>query len=659
MIYSKSCAIINQSGIQMIKRLLISIIIISSSLFAQGRSMPALVYGPSASAYKIVNDTISVKQLRIGKRLQDDLYLSSGKEKTFILICEETLLELLPESKILIDRSNLNFRILEGNVVIHKEDDLTPFCYTVQVDKGAIGYIGSRNIKVSIDYADRILSNGIFYPQTDFLLVDRDFINLSNRDGKYVLSLIYQFDLPALHKEFNLPSEREKNFRFSTREKTGTAGYRSNTYLHAGSNLRLRWQELEFVYSVWIAISTTEGFYTKNWNEWQDIVNNIHHISVFHPTDPYYLRFGMINRLELGRGYLVDNYNNTIVLPFENLTGLQLKASSRKFLANIFVNDITKPRIVGLYYNQRLSKRFSADFTYVADLNQYSNIIDTDKDSYPDRVDPQDETENFPGQMIIADDDTTYTDDLISLEDFDERQLHTFGLGLKYQIAHLSGADVYITGDIAFLTTPSLGISFPNLYVGNEIFEVGIGADFQSHDFRPAIFSSSYEYKKARFIKNPDGELELTTRDINYKDEEDGWFTGWNVFFNLKLSKMLNLKTKYREVNREDDFKRHVMFSIKSRYSFSPYLKSYTLFMDHQDFDQLFDEKTDGQIFGISINTRPHKAIDLNFRYREQYQDKESDGKIQEDDVDRSFTLDLSIDTDYWWNKYRDRRKNN
>ena len=38
--------------------------------------------------------------------------------------------------------------------------------------------------------------------------------------------------------------------------------------------------------------------YTENWDEWQDIINNIHHLSVFHPTDPFYLRIGMIDKLE-------------------------------------------------------------------------------------------------------------------------------------------------------------------------------------------------------------------------------------------------------------------------------------------------------------------------------------------------------------------------
>ena len=316
--------------------------------------------------------------------------------------------------------------------------------------------------------------------------------------------------------------------------------------------------EMEFVYNIWIAISPTEGFYTNNWDEWQDIINNIHHLQIFHPSDPFFLRIGMIDKLEFGRGYLVDNYNNTIILPFENLSGLQIKAGNRNYLANIFLNDLTRPRIGGLYYNQRISRRFDANFTYVGDFNQYSNILDIDKDSYPDKVDPQDNIENYPSETIIVDDDTTYTNDLISLDNIDDIQLHAFGLGVKYQVANIAGSDVYITGDIAFMTTPSMGISFPNLFVGNEIFEVGVGADFQSTNFKPSIFDRSYEYKKARFIKNENDEYELITRDINYKDYGDGWYTGWNTFFNLYIAKRLTLKTKYREVNRDDDFSRHV-----------------------------------------------------------------------------------------------------
>ena len=643
----------------MVKKLLILSVIISNLLLAQGRSLPAFIYGPSATSYKMAGDSITVKKLKLGKRLSDDLYIASGKEKTFLLVCEETLLELQPESKIVIDRSDLYIRIITGNVIIHKTEDINSFCYSVVVESGSIGFIGSGKLNLSINYQDNILYNGTFYPTTDYVLVDKDFLEETSRDGKYILSLIYQYDLPSLQKGFNLPSKRNKNFRFSSREKTGTASYRSNSYFHAGTNLKWRMQEVEFVYNIWIAISPTEGFYTKNWNEWQDIINNIHHLQIFHPSDPLFLRIGMIDKLEFGRGYLVDNYNNTIILPFENLTGLKIKASNRKYMANLFLNDLTRPRIGGLYFNKRISRRFDANITYVGDINQYSNILDSDKDSYPDKIDPQDNIENFPNETVIVDDDTTYTNDLISLDDIDDIQLHAFGLGLKYQIANIAGSDVYVTGDVAFLTTPGMGISFPNLYFGNEIFDIGIGADFQSHDFRPSIFDRSYEYKKARFIKNEDDEYELITRDINYKDDVEGWYTGWNTFFNLRLAKRLTLKTKYREVTRDDEFNRHVTISLNSRYSFSKYLKSYSFFMDNKDFDKIFEERTDGQIFGFTILTKPHIAVDVGIRYRQQYQDKDSDGKIQEDDVERNFSLNISADTDYWWKKYKNRKKNN
>ncbi len=137
----------------------------------------------------------------------------------------------------------------------------------------------------------------------------------------------------------------------------------------------------------------------------------------------------------------------------------------------------------------------------------------------------------------------------------------------------------------------------------------------------------------------------------------DGWYIGWNTYFNLYLSKRLTLKTKYREVNREDDFKRHVTVSLKSRYSFSEYLKSYSFFIDSKDFDKMFKERTDGQILGFKISTRPHVAIDVDLRYRQQFQDKDGDGKIQDDDVENNFTLNIIIDTNYWWKKYKDRKK--
>ncbi len=340
-----------------------------------------------------------------------------------------------------------------------------------------------------------------------------------------------------------------------------------------------------------------------------------------------------------------------MILPFENLSGVQVKASNRNFMANFFINDLTRPRIGGIYFNKRVSKRFDANFTYVGDINQYSNILDSDKDSYPDKVDPQPNTANTITDSIII------AENPISLDNIDKFQLHAFGLGGKYQIANIAGSDVYITGDVAFLTTPGMGISFPNLFVGNNIFEIGIGADFQSTDFRPSIFDRSYEYKKARFIKNDDGEYELITRDVNYEDNGDGWYTGWNTHFNLYLAKKLSLKTKYREVNRKNDFKRHVTISVKSRYSFSEYLKSYSFFIDNKDFDKIFKERTDGQIWGFKVSTQPHVAIRADVRFRQQYQDQDGDGEIKDDDVVNNFSLNIIIDTNYWWNKHKERKK--
>lgn len=633
----------------MVKRLITLSLFILNLLPAQGRSLPTFIYGPSATSYTLDGDTVTVKKLKLGKRILNDSYIASGNEKTFILICEETLLELQPESKILIDKSTSYLRIITGNVIIHQEGDITTFCYNVIVDNGAIGYVGTDKLKLSINYKENVLYDGTFYPKTDYVLVDKDFIKESRRDGRYILALIYQYDLPAMQKEFNLPSKRNRKFQFSSKEKTGNASYRSKSYLHAGTYLKWQMKEFELVYNLWIALSSSGEFYSENWDEWQDIINNIDHLQIFHPSDPFFFRIGMIEKLEFGRGYIVDNYNNTVILPFENLSGAQIKVGNLNFLTNIFLNNLTRPRIGGVYFNKRISKKFYADFSYVGDFNQYSNILDSDHDSYPDKVDPEPNIKNTKTDSIII------AEDPISLDNIDKSQLHAIGLGLKYQIATFAGSDIFITGDLGILSTSGVGISFPNLFIGNQIFEFGIGSDFQSPSFSTSIFDRSYEYNKARFIKNDAGEYELISRARAIEDETE-WYIGWNTHFNFKLAKRLNLKTKYREVHREDDFTKHVTISLKSRYSFSEYLRSYSFFIDDKDFDKIFKERTDGQILGFRIYTRPHVAVDVEVRYLQQYQDKDGDGEIQDDDVERNFTLNIILDTDYWWKKYKNRK---
>ena len=170
----------------MVTRLITLSLFILNLLPAQGRSLPTFIYGPSATSYTLDGDTVTVKKLKLGKRILNDSYIASGNEKTFILICEETLLELQPESKILIDKSTSYLRIITGNVIIHQEGDITTFCYNVVVDNGAIGYIGTDKLKLSINYKENVLYDGTFYPKTDYVFVDKDCIKGFSRDGRYI-----------------------------------------------------------------------------------------------------------------------------------------------------------------------------------------------------------------------------------------------------------------------------------------------------------------------------------------------------------------------------------------------------------------------------------------------------------------------------------------
>jgi len=50
----------------MAKKLLILSVIVFNLLLAQGRSLPAFIYGPSATSYKMAGDSVTVKKTEIG-----------------------------------------------------------------------------------------------------------------------------------------------------------------------------------------------------------------------------------------------------------------------------------------------------------------------------------------------------------------------------------------------------------------------------------------------------------------------------------------------------------------------------------------------------------------------------------------------------------------
>jgi hypothetical protein len=101
----------------------------------------------------------------------------------------------------------------------------------------------------------------------------------------------------------------------------------------------------------------------------------------------------------------------------------------------------------------------------------------------------------------------------------------------------------------------------------------------------------------------------------------------------------------------EDYRDRDFTFSIKSKYQFNKYIRSYGFFIEQKNFEKFLKDKTDGQIWGLQISTQPTKTIRVDLRYREQYQDKNGDGEVTSKELERNITFNVSAQIDQWFRK--------
>jgi len=101
--------------------------------------------------------------------------------------------------------------------------------------------------------------------------------------------------------------------------------------------------------------------------------------------------------------------------------------------------------------------------------------------------------------------------------------------------------------------------------------------------------------------------------------------------------------------------------SLYNEYPFTDYVISSRIFIEQKNVSQLLRHKSDGENWGFEIGIKPHISVKVGIRYREQYEDKNSDNYIGYDEIKRSFTANVIVDGNYWWRKFlewRKRRKN-
>jgi len=138
----------------------------------------------------------------------------------------------------------------------------------------------------------------------------------------------------------------------------------------------------------------SEGNFRKDeWDEASDFFDKFLYVRWAQKTDPFWFKFGALSDVTLGYGGLLAGYSNMMEFPTIRRVGLNIGVNrgaigTEVFLAN--VKDLKRGgTIMGLRGTYKISKTFplTLGVNYVADLNQFSGLKDSDGDQYPDIFD--------------------------------------------------------------------------------------------------------------------------------------------------------------------------------------------------------------------------------------------------------------------------------
>jgi len=603
-----------------------------------------LLYGPTTSlvpdtlVYASPSDSLPSVQKTLGPVLR------SGKSSAYLLLCSGQMLELGKRSSLGIDFETPRLVLKTGTMTIHAEDRADSLCFPLEMETAVLRNASRGKIEISVGDSLVELTPGAAIVSPNRAMPGGDWWLRSERDGRYVFQLLRSKLIPDDNFDFEFPSRRKPGFRHRTVGEVGVAGYQKQVYYLGSVVYRLRAPKFEFAYDFWFAMSKDGAFYREAWDEWKDLVDHIHHIQWQKRGYPFYLRIGIIEKLTSDHGLVVENYNNSVFLPFEKLNGLEIALQRNETQGIAFINDIGRPRVIGTRISWVRDEVTGLSVGYAGDFDQLSNLDDSDGDSYPDRVDPEPDRFNSREDSIIIADSTP------SLNDVESSQLHSLFAGVDHLYRDTKTTQIRVSGEAAVLSKIGSGVTFPNVSVEYRDVKVGLGFDLQTPRFVAGIFDRNYEFDKARVVEEEDGSMVLKTRGEALSETKD-WLWGWNNSFRARLWRDLRFDMKFRDVHRGDERDKSLLLSLENTVPLSKYRVRSALFLEQKNVSEILQKRTHGQNWGVDLTLYPHHTVRVKLRFRERFDDENGNGSIGSGEVERNLSTGITVDGNYWWDR--------
>ena len=140
------------------------------------------------------------------------------------------------------------------------------------------------------------------------------------------------------------------------------------------------------------------------WDEASDFIDKLLYIRWGEKSDPFWLRWGSLNNVTLGYGGLLGGYSNMMEFPSVRKVGINTGFGFGNFGTEIFLSNMKDfsrgGTLMGLRGTYKLSEDIPVKFglNFVTDMNQFSGLKDSDKDTYPDMFD------DFPNDKSLWND---------------------------------------------------------------------------------------------------------------------------------------------------------------------------------------------------------------------------------------------------------------
>ena len=252
-------------------------------------------------------------------------------------------------------------------------------------------------------------------------------------------------------------------------------------------------KEGEFSNRGWEYDTSTELFNT--------ILRKIYYVRYGKPHDKLHVKIGALDGVTLGHGLIIDNYRNTLQYPGIKHTGLQFHLKdigSMQLGLEGFLNNFQDFQEGGALIGARLSAtpvgKLELGITYVVDIDQYSGLVDSDNDGYPDAADA------FPNDELLAlDNDGDGSPDPIDIDDDNDGKL---------DVDEFSAAQIETLGNLLPIDDNiTRKVPFNKNHVSADMFSMlGFDASY------PIIAQKHLQlqlYGQAAFIIDDDDELSI------------------------------------------------------------------------------------------------------------------------------------------------------